>query len=263
MRSLGNLFSFQSLPSPIKGLILVHVGVYLLEWMPFGPAVAAVLGLGPATFPQSLRLWQPLTYVFLHPIGPWDFIFFLLHMYILSVFGPHLARRWGGTGFLSYYFAVGLIGASVTVLLSRMAPPVVIGSMTALLGLLSAFAAIAPSEQLVLYFFPVAAIQLFWLAALLEVLMGISGMSPWGVVLGHLAGMAGGFLLVRRGIMDRDWGDLWRTWTARRRAARSPVRLVSVDQEVDRILEKISKKGINSLTAEEHDLMRRYSKSKR
>ena len=33
--------------------------------------------------------------------------------------------------------------------------------------------------------------------------------------------------------------------------------------EVDRILEKISSKGVDSLTSDEHDTMRRYAKTKK
>jgi hypothetical protein len=35
---------------------------------------------------------------------------------------------------------------------------------------------------------------------------------------------------------------------------------VDLSTEVDRILEKISSKGVNSLTPEEHETMQRYSK---
>ena len=64
-------FSFGPGPlSPaIKALIIANVAVFLLMWlMPAGlrQAMQEFLGLVPAAVFEAFRVWQPVTYMFLH-----------------------------------------------------------------------------------------------------------------------------------------------------------------------------------------------------
>ena len=57
--------------------------------------------------------------------------------------------------------------------------------------------------------------------------------------------------------------EAWRDWAARRHAERHRLRVVNMEAEVDRILDKVLKEGAQSLTRWEQEIMQRYSKSKR
>jgi membrane associated rhomboid family serine protease len=208
-------------------------------------------------------LWQPFTYVFLHTIGILGFFFFLIHMYILATIGGDLERRWGTVGFAFYYMACGLAGALVATVLAPFAPGAMLGSSTALLGLLAAFAALAPGAQIVFYFMPMTARQLLWLVVVLEVLLAAARLVPWVEALAQLSGMGAGYFLVRRRLLEVDWAAAWRERAARKHAERHHLRVVDMEKEVDRILDKVLKTGADSLTREEQELMQRYSKSKR
>lgn len=254
--------SFKTQPPAVRTLLAVHAAVYLSQWFFWGPVTDA-LALSPLGVLGGHGLWQPLTYVFLHTIGILGFFFFLIHMYILSTLGRDLEHRWGSGPFAFYYLACGLAGGVVAVLLGRFAPGAMLGSSTALLGLLTAFATLAPEAQIVFYFMPMTARQLMLIIVVLEVLMAAARLVPWVEVAAQLTGMGVGFLLVRRRVLDRDWSRLWRDWKDRRHAVRHQLRVVNMESEVDRILDKVLKQGAGSLTRQEQELMQKYSKSKR
>ncbi len=255
-------FSFRTQPPAIKALLTVHTAVYLSQWFFWDP-VTSLLGLTPARVLGNLWLWQPFTYVFLHPIGVFGFFFFLFDMYMLSTLGRDLERRWGAGAFTFYYMACGLAGAAATLALARFSAGVVLGSSTAFLGLLTAFATLSPDAEFIFYFMPMTAKQLIFLVVILETLLAVARMVPFVEVAGHLAGMAAGFGLVRSRWLDGSWGGFWRSWRENRDFSRRRLRVVNMEQEVDRILDKVLKKGAGSLTRQEQELMQRYSKSKK
>jgi membrane associated rhomboid family serine protease len=254
--------SFQRLPPAVKALLAVHTAVYLAQWFAWGPVTGA-LALTPALVVGRLCLWQPFTYIFLHTIGIIGFFFFLIHMYILAMLGADFERRWGPVGFTAYYLACGLAGAAVAMVLGHWAPGMMLGSATVLLGLLAAFAAIAPQAQIVFYFLPMTAIQLVWLVVVLQTLLAVARMVPWVEALAQLAGMGTGFAMVRGRVLDTDWAATLQRWRESRKAESRRVNFVSLEEEVDRILDKVLKEGAGSLSRREQELMQQYSKSKR
>ena len=114
-------FSFGPGPlSPaIKVLIATNVAVFLLMWvMPAGltQALQEFLGLLPAAIFEAFRVWQPVTYMFLHDTRAIGHILF--NMLALWMFGTELERMWGTNAFLRYYFATGIAAAITTILVS-------------------------------------------------------------------------------------------------------------------------------------------------
>ncbi|MBI4397430.1 MAG: rhomboid family intramembrane serine protease, partial [Elusimicrobia bacterium] len=255
------------LPPAVRGLIVANGVVFLLQLI-VGPRLVATFGLSSAKVLQDLWLWQIVTYMFLHG----GIFHLLLNMYVLWAFGREIENRWGSGPFLLYYLICGLGAAVFNVLLSPGAMRASIGASGAIYGVLVAFAILFPQAVLYLYFvIPLRAWQLVALFAVIEFLAGFSGAASGVANLAHLGGMLTGFLYLKSGSVGAFAGKAasrWRGWfqkKAQPRARRDSrkVELHELSREVDRILDKILKEGIDSLTPEEQDLMKRYSKMKK
>ena len=62
------------------------------------------LDLFPRGVIPGLRIWQPVTYIFLHG-GLWHL---LINMLMLWMFGRELELVWGKKRFLNYFFLCGV-----------------------------------------------------------------------------------------------------------------------------------------------------------
>lgn len=232
-----------------------------------------------------LRPWTVLTYAFVHA-GPFHWLF---NMFALYLFGPRLEERWGSREFLKFY----LIAAAGGALFSLVEPSgYVMGASAAVNGLLMAWAFYWPEDEILLLgIFP---IRMKWLVLAMGFFSMFSAMGAGGDGVAHLAHL-GGFLVALAYLKSpwapRGWGEL----PPRRRPAkaRKPTRTLvpwagkkeeaaarpaqpqpsgagrrSARQErdllddVDRILDKISAEGLESLTEDERrrldEVSRRY-----
>src|SRR5664279_3090311 len=104
-RSSSYAFGPGPLSPAIKALIAANVIMFAVQLL--APAITAWLGLMPAAVFRQLRIWQPVTYMFLH--GTFGHILF--NMLALWMFGTELERMWGTPFFLRYYFATGIAAA--------------------------------------------------------------------------------------------------------------------------------------------------------
>ncbi len=172
----------------------------------FGPLVWAFrwLSLTPDMFLRG-ALWQPFTYMFLHdPQGLWHVG---LNLFALWMFGGTLARDWGETRFLRFYFVCGAGAALADVLLRLLtgsAGVPTIGASGAVLAVVTAFAVTYPNTPILISFIlPVPA----WVVAVgyaaINMLGAVQDLARGGNPSGtaftiHLAGMALGFYFVRR-----------------------------------------------------------------
>src|SRR5260370_15098296 len=101
-------------PPAIRNLVLACVGVFLIQTLLelFNPAGYRLMirefGLVPLAVTHGLRVWQPVTYIFLHG-GLWHI---LLNMLFLWMFGADLERALGTHRFYTYFFLTG-VGAGV------------------------------------------------------------------------------------------------------------------------------------------------------
>ncbi|MCO5113360.1 MAG: rhomboid family intramembrane serine protease [Bdellovibrionaceae bacterium] len=161
------------------------------------------VGLVPYSTVFEFKLWQPLTYLFLH--SP-DLTHILFNMLLLWWVGSQIERTMGTKQFLRYYLVCG-VGAGILYLVSAffmtsilgmgqdvMTMPVV-GASGAIFGLLLAFAIFHGEE--VVYFmmiFPMRAKYFVAILALIEVFM-ITTLGVSGPVanLAHLGGFIVGF----------------------------------------------------------------------
>jgi len=253
---------FQVMPPAIKTLIIANVAIFLFQMSQLGPLLSVVGALWPigSANPQGLsfQLWQPFTYLFLH--GSFTHLFF--NMFALWMFGTEIENYWGTKTFVTYYFICGVGAAFINLLATIGSPFPTIGASGAVFGILLAFAMMFPDRYIFLYFLlPIKTKYFVAGYAFIEFMSGFGSRAMGSgsniAHFAHLGGMLVGFIyiMIRRNEWTiKRWTDkisfpkkpkgptLWKSG--------NPDDEVS-DAEIDRILDKISSRGYNSLTAEE------------
>src|SRR6266576_230349 len=164
-------------------------------------------GLVPSGVIPGLRIWQPLTYLFLHSVdNVWHI---LVNMLMLWMFGRELELVWGRNRFLRYYFLTG-VGAGIINVIVKTVPALfghgfsygpTIGASGAIFGIMIACAILFPDRRVYLFPIPVA-ISMRMVVAIMAAFtfLGTFGLGDDKVShLCHLAGMLVGWLYLRRG----------------------------------------------------------------
>jgi membrane associated rhomboid family serine protease len=243
-------------------LIFANAGVFLIQMLGSRELVYW-LGLIPAQV--LVRPWTPITYMFLHG----DLMHLLFNMLGLFFFGPQLEARLGSRHFLGLYFVSGLSGAALSIITPN---ALIIGASGAVFGVLLGFAYYWPTAQIYIWgIFPIQARILVVVATLLSLWAGFTGGSGGIAHFAHLGGFVGGLSYLK---LRERYGsaaqfrakarpaapkatreaDLAR-WRGMRRDDLHPVNR----DELDRILDKISGSGLESLTASERAFLDRFS----
>jgi membrane associated rhomboid family serine protease len=243
-------------------LLVANVVVFLLQQTL--PAIDYYFAFIPRLV--LTRPWTPLTYMFLHG-GFGHIIFNMLSLYF---FGSRLEDRLGGTHFLRLYLASGLAGALLSALFSFNAA--IIGASGAVFGVMYGFAHFWPRERI--YIWGVLPIEARWLVILttaFALFSGLTGAQAGIAHFAHLGGYAGGWAYLA-------WHGRHTTAPARewRKRVEAPVgaidrtRIATIDmsrvhevnrEELNRILDKISASGIQSLTSSERTFLAHFAKA--
>jgi membrane associated rhomboid family serine protease len=268
----SNPFGFMVTPW-VKRLIIANVAVFVVTLM--APPLVAYLQFDPRFLVP--RVWTPFTYMFVHG----GLFHILFNMLILFFFGPPLEERWGSREFVKFYLLAGLGGALLSVLL----PYPIIGASGAVLGVMVAFAMFWPDNPIYIWgIFPVKAKWLVGFYVGVSVFYAFTGGQGGVAHLAHLGGALTAFGYLKSPWAPSAWGEVpaKRRKTGTRDWRRSFANLVSrpVEEEVsrpvaqirprqpppragddvDQILEKISKAGLSSLTAEERQRLEEASR---
>jgi len=196
----------------VKLLVLICAGVFLAQTLVeiLLPASATIwlrlqFGLVPLGPIPGLRLWQPVTYIFLH--GGLGHL--LINMLMLWMFGRELELVWGKKKFLNYFFICG-VGAGIITILVKVAPMLwglrpadipTIGASGAIFGILIANAILFPDRRIWLFPLPLTIPMRPFVAVMGAVeVFGTLGAGGDGVShFCHLGGMLIGWLYLRRG----------------------------------------------------------------
>lgn len=235
----------------VRFLILSNVTIYAVQFL-FGldGMLAWNFGLVPVSFFAG-KVWQLFTYMFLH--ASMGHIFF--NMLALWMFGSVLERTWGSREFIKYYLLTGIGGGLCYALFNMHSPVPTVGASGAIYGLLTAYAVLFPEATLLFMF--VIPVKAKWLAL---IFCGIEFLSSFGqgsgvAHLAHLGGMVIGYVYLKRGrIIPRSWSNALSDWKERREEREQRRELEDMDKirrEVDDLLDKINREGMNSLTAAE------------
>ena len=254
----------------VKKLMIINGSIFLIQkfFGMFSPGTIELLfGLHYVGFIHEFKLWQPITYMFLH--GGWLHIIF--NLIALWMFAGELEQKWGSRLFLRYYLYSG-IGAGLFIAVMNYiifvrfgSSPVTIGASGAIYALLLAYGMTWPNREVLLYFLiPVKIKYLVIGFGLLEFFGTISSASGAGGNIshvGHLGGLISGFLiLMYRSRTSRSDTRTKATPTMFTESARK-TRIKKKKREIetrirakkiiDELLEKIARNGMSSLSPEE------------
>lgn len=257
----------------VRRLLVANVLVYLLQVTVFvDPRFLTTFGFTPLTALD--HPWTFFTYQFLHA----GLLHVAFNLLALFVFGPAVEERLGGGTFLAYYLGCGLGGAALSFALMLLLPVhVMVGASAAVYGVMLAYAWFWPDDGIFVFPFP-EPIPVKWIVTFaVAVSLVLALFSPHDGVahLAHLGGFGTGaaFLVVRdrrlRGA-TRDaappQGVLVHPRPRVGRAAESPPRPPAAappdraQAEIDRVLDKISASGIESLTPAERRFLAEMSR---
>ena len=251
-------------------LATIFVSPAVEEWLRFDPA----LGL--------TRPWTVVTYAFVHG----GVLHLLFNGLALFLFGPTVERRLGGPGFLLYFLYCVVGAAAFALIVQRITPvPSFIGASGGVIGVLLAYSFIHPDQELLAFPIPVpirARTMVILLACYdLAGMLFLRDLVHTGTAHeAHLGGLLFGWLFIRMGGMGkkvasefvpprprvqhhasvaaRDSGRHEPPARATRPPAHDPAQA-----ELDRVLDKISATGMNSLTATERKFLDEVARKKK
>lgn len=270
---------FSQITPVVKWLLVINLGLYALDFLFETPdGTKPIRQFGAFSIQSSIyefQLWEFVTFQFIH--GSLGHVLF--NCLGIFFFGPWLERWWGSKKFLIFYLLSGIGGAFFFMLLAfwgilpgaNLQAPLV-GASAGIYGIFIGVAVIAPNLRVTLLFPPIELTMRNLAIALLAISVGsiifkLGGNE--GGEAGHLGGAIMGFLIMRYpallGAKFQDDPAPVRKAGPRplsKLRPRSDVEL-SQDSAVDKILDKISREGFQSLTQAERDFLQKVSESKR
>jgi membrane associated rhomboid family serine protease len=261
-------------------LIIANAVVLLLRMTLFtSPDIVSALQFAPSTaFTQP---WTFLSYMFVHA----GLLHLVANMLMLYVFGTSVENRMGSRNFILYYLFCGVGAAVFSLLLAGLLPVgAFIGASGAVLGVAVAFACFWPETEMIVFPlpFPIKARTLVIGLVVIDVIASRVWPNDGVAHIAHVGGALFGFIFFRA------------QWWLSRRGPSEPVRSVErvvlvqsgssepdrrtpvtplrprsrnesdpVKAEVDRVLDKISERGISSLTPAERRFLDEVAKKKK
>lgn len=217
------------------------------------------------------RFWTPLTYMFMHD-GPFHILFNMLWLYW---FGQIFEEYLGKKRTLGLYLMGGFAGAALYILSYNTLPffthenaaigSSMVGASASVMAIMVATATLLPDYTISMMF--IGPVKLKWLVLFFIVIdfLGITGFNAGGE-LAHLGGALLGFIYIKQVQKGHDWiegiNNLFKP--------KSKLKVVAVNgasrrseqprqEEVDQILDKISRSGYDSLNKQEKEVLFRAS----
>ncbi len=246
-----------------------------------------LVGVDPAGQAYNFQIWQLFTYQFMHG-GFWHIFF---NMFMLWMFGMEIENLWGSQKFLIFYLLAGVVGGLFQLLLTPLlgiAGGFTVGASAAVFGVMVAFGMTYPERYIFLLFPPIPIKAKYLIGFLVAIEYFSVGNAGEPIAhLAHLGGASAGFLFVlynRKYRIDFSrffnlFSDAFKSGKKRTQSFRKPFRNADEDiieaeffeinesqpdpidqDEIDRILDKISKSGYQNLTEREKRILFEASK---
>jgi len=258
----------REMPHVCRAILFVTLGAFLVQLTLSYAAkalyegrVLPALELVPAdVFSSKFRLWQLVTYLFLHSLD--NPLHILFNMLIFAVFAPEVERAMGAKRFTLLYFtcgiAAGLLQCAAGFAVLAPSQPT-IGASGAVLGVLAVYASLFPKRVIYVFMvFPMKAKHCMFLLAGVEVFSAFVGNPGSSSIacFAHAGGFLAGFVFIRyewtvRGILLRSIERHYDREFESDRAVR---------ERVDELLDKVAREGAISLTWRERSFLKRASK---
>jgi membrane associated rhomboid family serine protease len=244
----------------VKRLLIANIGVFFVQLTV--PGATQLLAFIPSY--ALVRPWSFLTYMFAHSTSMYTHILF--NMLVLYFFGPRVEERLGSTHFIRLYLVSGVVGALLSIVFNQGGS--IIGASGAVFGVQLAFAKYWPRERIYIWgILPVEA----WLLVVITTVMAMwGGFSGGGGGVAHFAHL-GGYLGAWLYLFWADRRSPARQWKAKIEKPAKKAELgnwKTIDTksihevnraEVDRILDKISANGVDSLTPAERTFLSHFA----
>ncbi|MFN0131931.1 MAG: rhomboid family intramembrane serine protease [Phycisphaerales bacterium] len=230
----------------------------------------AFVSFDPATnvVRANTEIWRFITFQFLH--GSVTHIAF--NMLGLWMFGGMVEQYLGGKRYAAFYLACGIFGALSYLILNFMGSQLgirlpgvlpdspytpLVGASAGVFGVIMACAKIAPNAIVQLLFPPIPMklkLMAYGYVALATFNLLRGGHNAGGDA-AHVGGAIAGAFFIRNAHLLRDFFDVF----GRRSTSPAP----PSRDEIDRLLEKVSSKGLASLSESEKQMLRRESARRR
>ena len=286
------------MPMSLRLIIVIGVVFFIqliiqLDRNAYG-SFMSLLGLNSEA-PFFFWAWQLFTFQFLHSTGGM-FLHVIINCAMLYVFGRQVESQIGEARFLKLYLGSGVAGGILQLLIStlfgsQMGSTLTVGASAGVFGLIAAFAMLnweSPVTFLLMFIFPVS-MRAKYLLLIMGVL-GVAGLLDRNSNVAHaahLGGMLAGMAFIKYAVFSRikvKWGRSSKKSSSK--VVRMPgktARFFSkaqgktspgprspkttggapesyMESQVDPILDKISEKGIQSLTEEERQILEKAGK---
>ena len=263
----------------VKFIIIANTAVFGLQilillldkWVlknPIYPAFQEYFALHPHKVINNFHLWQLISSAFLHSLlRPFHIVFNLITVYF---FGYMMEKQYGTRRFLYFYFFcavfAGLCYTFVDFIQSNHIA--MVGASGAIMGVLVVVACLAPKSTVYFNFiFPMSLKTLVWILLGINLYMAIIVPDNDIAVSAHLGGMLFGYIYYRYS------GKLFQylekiEYQAKienqrrdsRKAKKKMKTYEEIREEVDRLLDKIHKHGLHSLSGKEREFLQQASK---
>ena len=251
------VFSMPRPPRLTTTLIIVNLAVFILQALTRD--TASLVRWGALTFVDNLAFTQPwrwITYQYLHG-GAWHIFMNLLALYF---FLPALEMMWGWKKAFAFYTLGGIVGGVTFGVLCAIfgRHSILIGASGSVLAALGAVALLSPQRQLILIVFPV---PIRVAAALFGAFFLLSALADRNVAdAAHLGGLAFGFFAPWFG--GPVLRKAARKWERQREASRARAERED-EAQLDAILQKVHRQGMNSLSRGEKRALQRATERQR
>jgi membrane associated rhomboid family serine protease len=235
----------------VTWLIGLNTGIFLLRLLlhvgriDVDDFIAAYLALTPIEVIQHARIWQLITYGFIH----FEFWHWFGNMLGLWMFGSAIENAWGSRRFVEL-FSIGVLGAAVTtVALSYMRllgdpSKETIGASGGVFAILIGFGMLFADSEIMMIPFPFLIKAKYFVGILIVIELAFSMTGGGNVAyVAHLGGLFFGWLYVRRGpkpalmkvgLSERYYGlrNSYYRWKRRRAAKKFEVYMRKHDRDV-------------------------------
>ena len=243
------------------GITDIPLSAYVVSWLQLPASIGGWLH----------KPWTLVTYMFTQE-GLFHILFNMLWLFWIGIiFLDFLKKR----QFMFVYFAGGLVGGVLYLLTYNLIPSlrqealntVMIGSSASVSAVIFATATLLPDYTIRLLLFGNVKLKYLALVFLALDILALNGMNMGGNI-AHIGGALLGFVYIKRLQSGQDWSRVFEKKRRKRqlRVVRNDIPLppeeplVPNQEVIDRILDKISQSGYDSLTKAEKEALFKASK---